>query len=120
MFHSPSNLKVYVATRPCDMRKSFDGLHMLVSGMLEQNPHSGSLFVFFNKKATLMKVLYWDGSGLWVLAKRLEEGTFSLPDSACSKSSSIQITPEAYQLLVQGVELKNGMTRAWYEAPEKR
>lgn len=120
MFHSPANLKVYVATQPCDMRKSFNGLHMLVSGKLKQNPHSGSLFVFFNRKATLMKVLYWDGSGLWVLAKRLEEGTFSIPSSTHSKNDTLSITPEAYQLLVQGVELKNGMKRAWYEAPEKR
>jgi len=57
MFHSPSNLKVYVANQSCDMRKSFDGLHMLVSGKLKQNPDRGSLFVFFNKKATLMKVI---------------------------------------------------------------
>ena len=117
MFHSTSNLKVYVATHPCDMRKSFDGLYMLVSGKLEANPQSGSLFVFFNKKATLMKVLYWDGSGLWVLAKRLEQGTFSLPSSARTKDNKVSITPEAYQLLTQGVELKDGMTRAWYEAP---
>jgi len=65
-----------------------------------------------------MKSLYWDGSGLWVLAKRLEKGTFDLPASATQKSDKILITPEAYQLLIQGIELKNGMTRAWYEAPE--
>ena len=64
-----------------------------------------------------MKVLYWDGSGLWVLAKRLEQGTFCLPSSARSKDNKVSITPEAYQLLTQGVELKSGMTRAWYEAP---
>jgi len=64
-----------------------------------------------------MKTLYWDGTGLWVLAKRLEKGTFSIPRSAKSKGEKISITPEAYQLLVQGVELKDGMTRAWFEAP---
>ncbi len=120
MFHSTANLKVFVATEPCDMRKSFDGLYMIVSGLLESDPQSGSLFVFFNKKATLMKTLYWDGTGLWVLAKRLEQGTFSIPSSAQatkSKDNKLSITPEAYQLLTQGVELKHGMTRAWYEAP---
>jgi len=67
-----------------------------------------------------MKTLYWDGTGLWVLAKRLEQGTFSQPSSAkpsASKGKKISITAEAYQLLTQGVELKNGMTRAWFEAP---
>lgn len=117
MFHSSANLKVYVATHPCDMRKSFDGLYSIVQGKLDASPESGALFVFFNKKATLMKTLYWDGTGLWVLAKRLEKGTFSLPSSASKKGEKISITPEAYQLLVQGVELKNGMTRAWFEAP---
>ena len=120
MFHSSANLKVYVATQPCDMRKSFDGLLAVVQGMLQGDPRSGALFVFFNRKATLMKTLYWDGTGLWVLAKRLEKGTFSLPDSAkrsSSEAKKISITPEAYQLLTQGVELKDGMTRAWFEAP---
>lgn len=120
MFLSSSNLKVYVATQPCDMRKSFDGLHSLVESKLKASAQSGALFVFFNKKATLMKTLYWDGTGLWVLAKRLEKGTFSLPSSARSSQSNrgkISITPEAYQLLTQGVQLKDGMTRAWFEAP---
>lgn len=120
MFHSTSNLKVYVATSPCDMRKSFDGLFAVVKSKLEANPLNGALFVFFNKKATLMKTLYWDGTGLWVLAKRLEKGTFCIPSSASSEQASknkLSLTPEAYQLLIQGVELKDGMTRAWYEAP---
>ena len=57
--------------------------------------------------------------GFGFLAKRLAQGTFNAPVSARSKSDKILITPEAYQLLIQGIELKNGMTRAWYEAPEK-
>jgi transposase len=102
MFHTTANLKVYVATQPCDMRKSFDGLHTLVQSSLQSNAQSGALFVFFNKKATLMKTLYWDGTGLWVLAKRLEKGTFSLPRSAKSKGQKISITPRSLSTLSAG------------------
>ena len=115
MFSPNQNLKVYVATSPCDMRKSFDGLHTLVQGDLASNPQSGALYAFFNKRQTIMKVLYWDGTGLWVMAKRLEKGSFSVPLSAKGKSSKVSITAQAYQMLTDGIELKDGMTRAWYE-----
>lgn len=116
MFSSTANLKVYVAAEPCDMRKSFDGLHAQVQTRLESNPQSGALFVFFNKKRTIMKVLYWDGTGLWILGERLEEGTFSVPLTTKANTKKVCITPQAYQMLTQGIELKDGMTRAWYEA----
>jgi transposase len=71
------SLKVYVAVEPCDMRRSFNGLHDIVATKLGEDPKSGSIFAFTNKRRSLLKILYWDGSGLWVLAKRLERGTFS-------------------------------------------
>lgn len=72
-------LKVFVAVEPCDMRRSFNGLHDAVSNRLMEDPKSGSIYAFTNKRRSLLKILYWDGSGLWVLAKRLEKGTFSWP-----------------------------------------
>jgi len=115
MLSFSGGLKIFVALEPCDMRKSFNGLHTAVRDKLSADPLSGALFLFSNKKRNLMKILYWDGSGLWVLAKRLEKGTFSWPVSASSASDKIALTPQALAMLTDGIELKDGMTRAWYE-----
>lgn len=73
------NLKVYVAIEPCDMRKSFNTLSALVRNHLKLDPLSGAAFLFTNKSRRLIKILYFDGTGYWVVAKRLEKGTFSWP-----------------------------------------
>ena len=115
MLSFSGGLKIFVALEPCDMRKSFNGLHTAVHEKLRADPLSGALFLFSNKKRNLMKILYWDGSGLWVLAKRLEKGTFSWPTSASGATNKIALTPQALAMLTDGIELKDGMTRAWYE-----
>jgi transposase len=79
MLSFSGNLKVFVALEPCDMRRSFDGLHNTVGTLLGEDPKCGALFAFTNKRRSLLKILYWDGSGVWALAKRLERGTFSWP-----------------------------------------
>ena len=78
MLSFSGSIKVYVALEHCDMRKSFNGLHAAVSEKLKSDPLSGALFMFSNRRRNLLKILYWDGSGLWVLAKRLEKGTYSV------------------------------------------
>ncbi len=115
MLSFSGSLKVFVALEPCDMRKSFNGLHAAVHDRLSEDPLSGALFLFCNKNRNLMKILYWDGSGLWVLAKRLEKGTFNWPKSASGKTDKIALTPQALAMLTDGIDLKDGMTRAWYE-----
>jgi transposase len=72
-------LKVFLALDPCDMRKSFNGLHTLASDQLHAAPARDALFVFTNKRRNRIKLLYFDGTGLWVAAKRLEKGRFSWP-----------------------------------------
>ena len=71
--------RIYLYSGPCDMRKSFDGLCGLVRSELGADPLSGSLFVFCNRRRTMVKVLYWDSDGFAIFYKRLEEGTFTLP-----------------------------------------
>jgi transposase len=79
MLSFSGSLKVSVAVEACDMRKGFNGLYGLVTEKLGEDPRQGALFVFSNRRHTRIKILCWDGTGLWVLSKRLEEGTFSWP-----------------------------------------
>lgn len=71
------SLRVFLALEPCDMRKSFDSLHALVVAQLGEDPQGGAVFGFANKTRTRIKLLHWDGTGIWIYAKRLEKGTFS-------------------------------------------
>jgi len=77
MLSFTGGLKVFVALEPCDLRKSFNGLQALVGGRLKEDLKAGGVFVFTNRRRTRLKVLYWDGNGLWVMIKRLEQGTFA-------------------------------------------
>jgi transposase len=114
-FHA--QLKVFLATAPCDLRASFNGLWALAQTRLGEDPRSGALFVFSNRRHTRIKLLYCDGTGVCVLAKRLEQGTFHWPPSAGAPGAKLQLAPQALQLLLDGVDLRAGARRAWYESP---
>ena len=83
----PQGLRIYLAMEPVDMRKH-DGLWALASQHLGLDPKGGALFVFTNKTRDRIKLLHWDGSGVWVLAKRLEQGRFSWPRGAVNVESA--------------------------------
>jgi transposase len=93
--------RIFVALAPVDMRRSFNGLYAHVQTVLAQNPLSGHLFLFTNKSKNRVKVLYWDGSGLWVCAKRLERSTFGWPTG---EGASLCLRPEELQMLLHGIE----------------
>ncbi len=115
MLSFTGSLKVFVALEACDMRKGFNGLHALVTERLGGDPRSGSLFVFSNRRRSRLKVLYWDGSGLWVLTKRLENGTFAWPKSVEAGATKLKLSPEAFAMLTDGVDLRGAKLRPWYE-----
>jgi len=114
------SVKVCLATEPCDLRKSFDSLSVIVRQQLGDDPLSRTVFVFINKARNRIKLLYWDGTGLWVLAKRLERGRFCRPEGLKAKTSKLALKPEALEMLLSGVDLKDGLQRAWYEPPTSK
>lgn len=101
MFFPEGQVRVHVYGRPCDMRKSFDGLYALTKNELQQDPLSGRLFVFINRRGTQIKVLYFDRSGFCVWAKRLEAGRF-VSDWREVRSREMDWT--ALKLLLEGIE----------------
>jgi len=115
MLSFSGSLKVYVAIEACDMRKGFNGLYAAVSERLGEDPRSGTLFVFSNRRHTRIKILCWDGTGLWVLTKRLERGTFSWPKNGEADKVKLKLTPQALAMLTDGVDLRGAKLRPWYE-----
>ena len=115
MLSFTGSLKVFVALEACDMRKGFNGLYAMVTERLGEDPRTGALFGFSNRRHTRLKILYWDGTGLWVMTKRLEKGTFSWPGSVESKAVKLRLSPEALAMLTDGVELRGAKLRPWYE-----
>jgi transposase len=115
MFHANQNLKVVLAVKPVDLRKSFHGLYALAVQRLKEAPEKGALFVFSNRSRTRVKVLCFDGTGCWVSTKRLEKGTFSWPRGTDAKREKMRLKPEALGLLLDGVDLRGARLRAWYE-----
>lgn len=105
--------KVYLGVDPVDMRKSFNGLWAVVHNDLKLDPRSGALFVFCNKRRDRIKILYWDGHGVWVFAKRLEKGTFRWPVG--TGQQKLSLSPEALGMLLNGIDLRDGWRRPWYE-----
>jgi transposase len=107
--------KIYIAVEAIDMRKGFEGLHGLVRDHLGEDPLSGHLFLFTNRTKTRLKVLVWDGSGLWVCAKRLEKGRFRWP--MATETRSVTMRAGELALLVNGLDLKQTRQRDWYRRP---
>jgi transposase len=102
--------RIYLAAGVTDMRKSFDGLFALTRSRLERDPLEGHLYLFCNRRRDRLKILCWDGSGLWVMAKRLEKGTFGWPQS---DQAGIELTPSQLHLLLGGMDLRQTKARRW-------
>lgn len=103
--------RIFVATGATDMRLSFNGLYALVVGQLKQDPESGHLFLFANKRRDRMKILFFDNFSLWVCARRMEKGRLHWP---LSEEGRVQLTREEFALLVGGIDLAQARPRRWY------
>lgn len=113
MIHLPASVRVYLSTAPCDMRRSFDGLHALVAGVLRMDAFAGHLFVFSNRRKDRVKILYWDRDGFAVWAKRLEEGTYAMPFGEPGEARR-EITAQELGALLSGIDLSQAKRRKRY------
>ena len=113
MLSFPGSLQVFVAVDPCDMRKGYEGLSTLAGEVMREDVRSGALFVFGNRRRTRLKILYFDGSGIWMMSKRLEVGTFSWPKA--EGVTKVRLRAEALAMLIDGIDLRGGKMRPLYE-----
>ncbi len=107
MWQLSAATRVYLARGVTDMRKSFNGLYACATEVLKRDALSGHLFLFCNRRRNRLKVFYWDGSGFWVCAKRLERGRFAWPDRETLRA-------EEMTLLLGGIDLKNTREKKWH------
>ena len=116
MFGVGAATRIYLAPGATDMRKGFNSLYGLVRDQLLCDPLSGHLFLFSNAQRNRLKILFWDGSGLWVCAKRIEKGRVYWP-KADSAQNKIVLSHEELALLLGGIDLAQTQRRRWYRKP---
>jgi len=119
MISIASSTRIFVATSPTDMRKGFDGLQGLVSGVLELDPLSGHLFLFINRRRDKLKVLYWDGDGLAIWYRRLEQGTFQMPTVDSNKCVA-EMNREDLIMLIRGVDYERVRRRKRFKLKDSQ
>jgi transposase len=98
------------------MRKSFDTLASVVRDVVGEDPLSGHLFVFCNRRHNRLKILAWDRTGFWIFAKRLEKGTFAWPEVQPGKKALL--TAAELTLILNGIDLRDARARQWWRLPE--
>ena len=116
MLSLPSALRIFVAVEPADMRKGFDGLAQLVREVIAQDPLSGHLFVFHNRRRDRIKILYWDRDGFAIWMKRLEKGTFRFPEP---KEGRIEVTSAELAAVLEGIDLSHARRLPRFALPSR-
>ncbi|MGE3376602.1 MAG: IS66 family insertion sequence element accessory protein TnpB [Vicinamibacteria bacterium] len=109
------SIKVHLARGTTDMRKSFDALAGAVREVLQQDPLSGHLFVFCGRRRHMIKILFWDGSGFILVAKRLAKGTFAWPEPS-DGSGAIELRADELTALLGGIDLRKTTWRPWWRS----
>jgi transposase len=114
MIHLPASVRVYLCLSPCDMRRSFDGLHALVRDHLQLDAFAGHLYLFANKRKDRVKILYWDRDGFAVWSKRLEAGSYLIPGGEPG-SQRLEISIQELGALLSGIDLSSATRRKRYQ-----
>lgn len=113
----PRAVRVYMATRPENLRKSFDGLSNEVRSTLAKDPLCGHVFVFLNRRKNQVKLLLWTRGGFTIVAKRLERGTFAFPHQVTAEAKSIELDAHELSMLLEGIDVSRARASARWEPP---
>lgn len=108
----PHSVRIYVASAPVNLHKSFEGLSNQVRSALARDPLSGHLFLFLNRSRTQMKCLMWTRGGFTILHKRLERGRFTFPSRVASDATSVEIDAHELSMLLEGLTVSNTRSAA--------
>ena len=118
MLTLPPSVRIYVAAQPVDIRKAMDGLSAAVREILRQDPMTGHLFAFRNRRGDRMKILYWDRSGYCLFYKRLERGTFRLPVEVDAHATHVEMDAADLWLMLEGIDLRGARRRPRWDPRE--
>ena len=113
----PRAVKVYVATKPVRLNRSFDGLSNVVRELMKEDPLSGHVFVFINRRRTMIKLLVWTRGGFTIVHKRLEKGTFARLLSADEARSHVQVDVHELSMLLEGIDVSRARASKRWEPP---
>lgn len=113
----PGAVRVYFATEPANLRKSFDGLSNEVRQVLRRNPLSGHVFIFVNRRRNQVKLLMWTRGGFTILHKRLERGTFAFARALKSEAKCVPIDVHELSMLLEGIDVGRGRLSKRWEPP---
>jgi transposase len=116
MLSLPPSVRLFIARGATDMRKSFDTLAALVIEVIDEDPQSGHLFLFVNRRRDRLKVLWWDRSGYCLLAKRLERGQFRVFDRADGTAGAFEMQASELALILDGIDLRGSKRRVSHDA----
>ena len=118
MIELPPQIRVFLYRLPTDMRKSFHGLVALTESALKQDPLSGSLFVFVNRRRDRIKILYWGQTGFCIWYQQLQKGTYQLPDEdSLAERETIEVTRSQLSLILDGIDLSSARQRKRFQLP---
>ena len=118
MLNFPANVRLFLANRAIDGRKSFNGLAAVVENEFELPPMSGDMFIFLNRRATLVRMLFWDRDGFCLVSKRLEKGTFKRVRQAAADVNRVELDVAELSMLLEGVEATHIRRKARWKSPK--
>jgi transposase len=120
MIALPPQIRVFLYRLPTDMRKSFHGLVALTESAMQQDPLSGSLFVFLNRRRDRLKILYWGQTGFCIWYQQLEKGTYQLPEEPREEQEAMEVSRSQLSLILDGIDLSSVRQRRRFQSLRER